>query len=103
MVEPSSKTDSIFWSALEIAAPDERTRFLDAACADDPDLRAQLNELLAAYPKVERFLERPAFADATAVHEPPIAEGPGTVIGRYLSDPRLRRKERGQDHRPGHR
>ncbi len=84
MVEQSSKTDSIFWSALGIAAPEERDRYLDEACADDPNLRAQLDELLAAYPKVERFLEQPAIAaDATVLHAPPIAEGPGTVIGPY--------------------
>src|SRR5262245_6095367 len=83
MVEPSNRTDSIFWSALGIAAPDERVRYLDAACADDPNLRAQLDELLAAYPKVERFLEQPAFAGATLTHDPAIAEGPGTIIGPY--------------------
>src|SRR5262245_36668503 len=48
MVDQSSKTDSIFWSALKIAAPDERDRYLEEACADDANLRAQLDELLAA-------------------------------------------------------
>src|SRR5262245_42585338 len=84
MVEPSSKADSIFWGALGIVAPEERNRYLDEACADDPSLRAQLDELLAAYPKVERFLEQPAIAAHAAVlHEPSIAERPGTIIGPY--------------------
>ena len=84
MVEQSSKTDSIFWSALGIAAPEERDRYLNQACADDPRLRVQLDELLAAYPKVERFLEQPPYAAySTAIHELPIAERPGTIIGPY--------------------
>src|SRR5262245_23068756 len=84
MVEQSSKTDSLFWSALGIADPVERDRFLDSVCAKDADLRAELEELLAAYPKVERFLEQPAVAtDASFFHEPVLAERPGSVIGPY--------------------
>jgi hypothetical protein len=88
MVEKSNKTDSIFWSAMKIPAPEERARFLDEACANDPGLRAQLDELLAAYPKVERFLEQPvvaAFSETDTRHLTPdtLLEGPGTVIGPY--------------------
>ena len=82
MAELTRKEDSIFWAALEIAAPDHRDRYLDVACADNPKLRAQIDELLAAYPKVERFLEQPAIA-ANPILAPPIAEQPGTVIGSY--------------------
>jgi serine/threonine protein kinase len=84
MVQQVSKTDSIFWSAVEIADAAERHRYLVEACAGDPDLRRQLDELLAAYPKVDRFLETPACtADDTRIQMSPIAEGPGTVIGPY--------------------
>jgi serine/threonine protein kinase/tetratricopeptide (TPR) repeat protein len=84
MVQQVSKTDSIFWSAVEIADAAERHRYLDQACASDPDLRRQLDELLAAYPKVDQFLERPACeADAAGTHEVAIAEGPGSIIGAY--------------------
>ncbi len=83
MAERSNKSDSIFWAALGIASPEERERYLDEACADDPNQRAQLDELLAAYPKVERFLEQPANGDATVHHVPSITERAGTVIGPY--------------------
>jgi non-specific serine/threonine protein kinase/serine/threonine-protein kinase len=84
MVQQLSKTDSIFWSAVEIADAAERHRYLDEACAGDPELRRHLDELLAAYPKVDRFLETPACtADDTRIQVSPIAERPGTVIGPY--------------------
>jgi serine/threonine protein kinase len=84
MVQQLSKTDSIFWSAVGMADPAERNRYLDEACADDPKLRSALDELLAAYPKADQFLERPACAvDAIRIRESAITERPGTVIGPY--------------------
>jgi serine/threonine protein kinase len=78
MSEPNPKTESLFWAALAIPSPAERAQYLDQVCGADPRLRAQLEELLAAYPKAERFLEVPA----TGV-ERPDPETPGTMIGPY--------------------
>jgi hypothetical protein len=60
MTEANPRTESLFWSALAFASPEERARFLDEACGGDQQLRGRIEELLAAYPKVEGFLEPPA-------------------------------------------
>lgn len=46
-------------AALE-REPEERAAFLDQACAGDPDLRQQLEALLAADAQATNFLEEPA-------------------------------------------
>jgi serine/threonine protein kinase len=83
MSEASPRTESLFWSALALASPEERARYLDRACGGDQRLRGRLEELLAAYPKAEGFLEAPARSPVVTVDEQPIREGPGTVIGPY--------------------
>ena len=60
MSETNPRTESLFSAALAIESPEERARYLDQACGGDALLRAQLEELLAAYPRAERFLESPA-------------------------------------------
>src|SRR5262245_36130318 len=82
MSEANPRTESLFWSALALESPAERARYLDQACGSDPLLRVQVEELLAAYPKVERFLEAPAAGPGVTADEP-LREGPGTVIGPY--------------------
>src|SRR5262249_15958248 len=49
----------------------------------DQQLRGQVEELLAAYPKVEDFLEPRAPGPVAAVDEAPVTERPGTAIGPY--------------------
>src|SRR5262245_36818825 len=83
MAEANLHTESLFWSALAIASPQERGRYLDQACGGDVRLRGQLEELLAAYPKVESFLEPAAPAPAATAEEPPGGERPGVLIGPY--------------------
>ncbi len=79
MSEQPKKADSIFWAALEIHSPRERSAYLDSACRGDEGLRAQVAELLEAYPNAQRFLERPA----ATIEPPAISEGPGQTVGRY--------------------
>src|SRR5262245_2218363 len=83
MSEAKPRTESLFWSALAISSPEERARYLDRQCGGDQRLRGRIEELLAAYPKVEDFLEPPAPSLVATVDEPPITEGPGTIIGPY--------------------
>jgi tetratricopeptide (TPR) repeat protein/serine/threonine protein kinase len=83
MSDATPRTESLFWSALAIPSPEERSRYLDEACGADQQLRIRLEELLAAYPKVEDFLEPEATGPAALVAEAPGAEGPGTVVGPY--------------------
>jgi tetratricopeptide (TPR) repeat protein len=73
----------LFWSALAISSPQERARYLDGACGGDLRLRGWVEELLAAYPRVEGFLEPPVPGPAATVDEPPGAEGPSAAIGPY--------------------
>ena len=52
-----SRVEEIFLVALEQTEPDQRAKYLDAACAGDVDLRRRVEELLVAQPKLGRFLE----------------------------------------------
>src|SRR5262245_32654481 len=79
---PNPHTESLFWSALAISSLEERARYLDQTCGGDQQLRRRLEELLAAYPKVEAFLEPSAPGPTPTVDEPSI-ERPGVVVGPY--------------------
>jgi serine/threonine protein kinase/tetratricopeptide (TPR) repeat protein len=84
MSETNPHSESIFWKALAMPSAAERAKYLDEACGGDVPLRAQIEEMLAAYPKVEKFLEAPAAASVETVDQPTrSAEGPGTRIGPY--------------------
>src|SRR5262245_36968294 len=83
MSEANLRTESLFWSALAISSGEERARDLDESCGGDQELRARLEELLAAYPKVESFLEPPTPGAIATIDEAPVTEGPGMAIGPY--------------------
>ena len=78
-----SPLEAIFFAALEKGSPQERAAYLDEACAGDPDLRRRVEKLLAAQAQAGSFLEQPARSPVVTVDEPPVSEGPGTVIGPY--------------------
>ena len=54
------KVKEIFGSALEVD-PGRRGEYVAEACKDDPDIRGEVDRLLASYD--EDFLETPAVAD----------------------------------------
>ena len=81
MNQTRHNVDSIFWAAVELPSPEQRQAYLDEACSGSPELRGQVDELLAAYPRVERFLEKPAGGAPTI--DLPNLERPGTLIGPY--------------------
>src|SRR5947209_2178297 len=83
MSASNPNTESLFAAALAMESPEERANYLDQACGADQQLKAQVEELLAAYPKVERFLESPLRDAVATIGEPAVSEGPGTVIGPY--------------------
>ena len=62
--------ESLFLAALDRPDPDDRRRFLDNACANDPDLRKRIDVLLAAYAAGRQKLEPPAADHATATARP---------------------------------
>src|SRR5262245_49468290 len=83
-----SPAEAIYFAALE-RPPEQRAAFLAQACAGKPELRARIEQMLAAEPKLGEFLAAPhpmaepartgAYQSAAAP-----AEAAGTVIaGRY--------------------
>jgi tetratricopeptide (TPR) repeat protein len=75
--------EEIFHEALGRNRPEERAAYLQRACGGNPVLRAAVEALLRANVGASGFMNRPAPAPDRTVDEPPIAEGPGTVIGPY--------------------
>ncbi len=85
----------IFIEALEKGNPSERAALLDEACQSDAELRQRVERLLAEHERQESFiLDAPPIANSPprysgeglgegTIDSPPIAEGPGTVIGPY--------------------
>jgi serine/threonine protein kinase len=85
----------IFANALKLATPGEQAAYLDAVCAGNEDLKAQVEALLKAHATDPGFLEEPVdrpkgraqapplSGDATQSPPAPAAEHAGTVIGPY--------------------
>src|SRR5947209_15567299 len=79
----------IFVAALQQDDPARRRAYLDGACARQPDLRRQVQDLLRLHEGAGSFLEQPA-AEAPATGACPDAaepaaspEAPGARIGPY--------------------
>src|SRR5262249_31390118 len=75
---------SIFSEALECRSAEERVAYLERACQDDAELRAQVEELLRAYQCAPHFLEGEAsLPHHGATVDGPITESSRAVIGPY--------------------
>ena len=72
---------AIFDEASEIQPGDQRRAYLDEACADDPVLRANIEELLRAQETAGGFLAEPK-RDSPGANDP-ATEWEGARIGRY--------------------
>jgi WD40 repeat protein/tRNA A-37 threonylcarbamoyl transferase component Bud32 len=75
--------EEIFNAAVEITDPAERAAYLDKACGQDKELRAEIEELLEAHDKAGEFLNVPTFGPDVTPETSPALEGPGATIGRY--------------------
>jgi eukaryotic-like serine/threonine-protein kinase len=87
----------IFAAAIAVADPGERAAFLDQECADRPELRRRLDQLLDAHFRSHAWLEKPASwleqtgrlleesgSGVAAESGPGVAESAGAIIaGRY--------------------
>jgi WD40 repeat protein/serine/threonine protein kinase/tetratricopeptide (TPR) repeat protein len=76
---------SIFTAVLGLGTLEEREKYLQEACADNPALRQRIEALLQSSVKVSRFMEEspaPHIATSPTSDQPP-AEKPGTQIGPY--------------------
>jgi WD40 repeat protein/serine/threonine protein kinase len=80
MSETNPTRERLFHAAAELKEPAQRAAFLDAACAANPQLRAEIEELLRHDAKAGSFLEKPS--EPTGPYRP-IPEGAGSQIGPY--------------------
>ncbi len=77
------QVDEIFQAAIELKA-EERSAFIENACADDEELRREVESLITADEQGLSFVDEPAFqvaAGLLATGEPRLAEGQS--IGHY--------------------
>jgi serine/threonine protein kinase len=77
------KLAQVFDAAAELSNAADRAAYLDAACGEDRQFRAEVEELLEHDQAASGFLSKGAQATPDAVGEPPVREGPGTVVGPY--------------------
>jgi serine/threonine protein kinase/WD40 repeat protein len=77
-----SQVEAIFSAVLEKSSSDERAAYLDQACAADPALRRQVEELLRAHQQAGNFLENPP-AKTVSANPEPAPQTPGMRIGPY--------------------
>jgi serine/threonine protein kinase/tetratricopeptide (TPR) repeat protein len=73
--------ETIFYQAIELN-DEARARFVRDACRDSPQVRCEVEQLLADYTLAQGFLEQPAAVVAPTIDLPPV-ELPGTQIGPY--------------------
>src|SRR3954462_12843416 len=80
--EPAVSESGIFKAAVKLA-PECRAAYLDQACGANHELRREVESLLRAHEAADSFLQSQVARPAVTVDAEPIAERPGTVIGRY--------------------
>jgi hypothetical protein len=77
----------VFAGALKLSDPTACHAYLEAACAGDPQLRANVEALLRAHATDPDFLEEPAGPPATAAAAPTVSAAPEAagllIAGRY--------------------
>ncbi|MBX9579006.1 MAG: protein kinase [Gemmataceae bacterium] len=76
-----TQVEAIYLAAAERSDPAERAAYLDDACGADADLRRRVDELLAAHPKLGRFLEPPSGATHAYVGA---ADGVALAVGQLI-------------------
>jgi WD40 repeat protein/serine/threonine protein kinase/tetratricopeptide (TPR) repeat protein len=84
MNEGNKREEAVFEAALALP-PDQRSAYLDKACADDPTLRRQVDTLLEAHEQTTGLLEQPPtpLRESLVALNAPLTEKPGDRIGRY--------------------
>jgi eukaryotic-like serine/threonine-protein kinase len=82
MQRPGSSEAEIFEAALDCNSSEERAAYLDKCCADQPELRRRMEELLALHDRAGDFLET-AHAATTIRLNLPKEEKEGDRIGHY--------------------
>jgi len=81
--ENFKKAGEIFQDAIEIEDPAKREDYLENACEGDQKLRAEVEALLRAHEQAGDYLKAPAVDPNVTFENPPMIDGPGTMIDRY--------------------
>ena len=78
----------IFIAALQQDDPARRRAYLDGACARQPELRRQVEDLLRLYQGAGSFLEKPAATGpvSDAAEQASSGEAPGALLGRESAE-----------------
>jgi serine/threonine-protein kinase len=81
--EQWGKLKEMFRTAIEYE-PQQRAAFLDQVCLDSPDLRREIESLLASHDGAANFIETPVFAEnVKALVEPRSESVEGQRVGHY--------------------
>jgi serine/threonine protein kinase/tetratricopeptide (TPR) repeat protein len=75
--------ESVLFHAAVKLPQEQRAEFLDAACAGNLQLRAEVEGLLEEHEAAGEFLVRPAVPQPATEPLCSLAEGPGAVVGPY--------------------
>src|SRR4051812_11565604 len=73
---------AIFCAAVDRQSPAEIAQFLDVACGDDVEIRAQVEGLLDSHREAGMFLGGTGSGEPVTIDQP-VIERPGTQIDRY--------------------
>ncbi len=80
---PPPRIEDLFFAASEQRDSAARAAYLDEVCGRGTDLRRRIENLLAAEPKVSRFLESPAMTSPIELGSVDGDRYAGTIIGPY--------------------
>jgi serine/threonine protein kinase len=81
--------DQLFHAGLE-RAPEERADFLDEACADNQQLRKEVEALIAAHEQAVSFIENPALeVEARLLANEQSDPGAESMVGKTIGHYRL--------------
>jgi eukaryotic-like serine/threonine-protein kinase len=92
MNDRKQQLEAIFHAAAEMSSPEQRESYLNDACGGDASLRGEVQTLLRAVERADRFFGDPGLGEMPVAStapldraSPPINpnEAPGTLIGRY--------------------
>jgi WD40 repeat protein/serine/threonine protein kinase len=83
MTSWNPQANELFLKALALPTAEERQKCLDDGCAGDAALRAEVEALLEASARADKFLESPAGTQVATIDHPLVTDRPGTVVGPY--------------------
>src|SRR5262245_33723213 len=83
-----SPAEAIYFATLAKGTPQERTAYLDEACAGDHALRRRVERMLAAHQHVGHFMDQPAMLALAADSRPNVAAADVTPLPAGLGNVR---------------